>query len=52
MLSVVPAPDMDCSNSKNGEFNKQYSDPQANITFVTEDGVRFRVHDYMLKAAS
>lgn len=40
------------SDPMEGVVSKRYSDPQANIVFVSEDGVKFRVHDYMLKAAS
>lgn len=33
-------------------FHERYNDPTASIVFKSEDNVKFRVHDYMMKAAS
>lgn len=34
------------------EFHERFSDPKASVILVSEDGLKFRVYDYMLKAAS
>lgn len=34
------------------DFHERFNDPKAKVVLVSEEGVKFRVHDYKLKAAS
>lgn len=38
--------------SGQAEFDRDFSEPKANVVLVSEDGVKFKLPDYMLKSAS